>query len=469
MFYHTIWYIFVIVALVAERLGTFGALARLGKRLLVERFGKERWAAIALGALPMLFLAELVVFDRGAARDVARGAISMPITVRDDRVFSLFQGRTGEAIVIGVIAIFQMLCLGRLGADVAWTSSIPLRRLLLGVAAIMSVIAIFPHAMTSGDSYSYVAYSMLGHDAYNPPSTRFPGELGAINDWWGVPVVPSPYGPLWLAFSAMLGDVASTIVGKILVFHLAGLLLVIVTGALLTFKTADTRVGALWFCNPVVYLQFVVNGHNYMAAIALTAGAFLLAPKRPWVATCCATAAGLIKLTFVPIALLALVPIRRPRDRLALAALSVTSSVAISLVWGGPSYVRALQTHIGSHHGDGFGDIFQSANLVLALTATILALSHRRAPRSMVLAFPALGIIAYPWYSAWSLPFAWLEPRLFLVFLAIWPGIAFLIETVFDVLPFDLLAVVALVAIAIALWARALLARAAASAPADVV
>ena len=76
--------------------------------------------------------------------------------------------------------------------------------------------------MSGFDAYAYSGYAKLPHlaDAYAPPATRLSGSFGVVNDVWGTPLVPSYYGPLWVALSKVVAGGAQSLASAIFAFRL---------------------------------------------------------------------------------------------------------------------------------------------------------------------------------------------------------------------------------------------------------
>ncbi|MGH7706969.1 MAG: hypothetical protein ACREM8_00120 [Vulcanimicrobiaceae bacterium] len=437
------FYLLVPISVIAERLGAGVVWHAICVRLDAAIVRRHAVTA-AFVTLPLLLMLQLRVGDSIAVRQSFRGIPKMPIPVIDDRILSLVLSRWVHAELLALFAVGEVLALFVVYANLRSGISKMDRAKLVCAAAAMIAIALAPHALTSADLYTYVGYSLLGTHSYAPPTVVFSTKFAAINAWWGTPIVPAPYGPLWIAIGTLIAAPAATLAGKMLAFRLLGL------GSLLGIAYALRRGGfgpgivALVLVNPFLYVQFVTNGHNDIFAALLAVGAFALVRARPALAWALVVAAGLIKLPFVAIACLVFAPIPDRRRRFALAATAVGASVAISGAWGGGAYLAALRYHIVSHAGSR-----DPVHAVVALGAVGLlaaAFFGRYRPRAGVLAFPALGATIFPWYSIWALPYALLDRRMLAGLLIAWPALGFILESTLDTRPYIVVVLVAIVA-----------------------
>ena len=88
------------------------------------------------------------------------------------------------------------------------------RRSITVVVALSAIFmtAISLHSVvTSVDSYLYVAQGLIWPHQYAPPPVRFAGDDAVLNEIWGMPILPSAYGPLWTPLVALAISGAHTL------------------------------------------------------------------------------------------------------------------------------------------------------------------------------------------------------------------------------------------------------------------
>jgi len=304
--------------------------------------------------------------------------------------------------------------------------------LRVGCAVLLGMSLAAP-ALTSADLYSNVGYALLGGQAYAPPAAHFTGEYSAINQWWGTPMVPAPYGPVWLAIDRLVTGAAPTLLGKLFALRCLCAVLFLCAGSLVFALGLPWRYRVVFFMNPGLAMQFVSNAHNDVVAIvAILSAAVLLRRKRPWPAMAFLVAAGAIKLPYMVLALPVLAGLKPVWQRCAVALLVVVAGGAISWYFGGRAYFDALLTHTGPMSSAAG---WHTGALVVATLLVAFAFFGMRRLQSAVWLLPPIGgfypIFVYPWYLAWGIPYALNRHRNLAYLLVLFPFVAALVDQLF--------------------------------------
>jgi hypothetical protein len=409
---------------------------------------------LGICALPPAFALQVHIFGAIERAQPLAYQTQFPFPVIDDRSPGLIASRGWFAAELCAVVLVQIAALWSVTR--ALTSRGPARAegiLIAIAAAALAAIAFRAPALTSGDMYTYLGYALLGSTAYSPPHAQFPGDFAAINAWWGTPIPPAPYGPLWLAFNAWCLAWASTLSAKVHVLQGIGLAGIVALAALLRACGLKPATCALVLLNPFLYLQFVTNGHNDILPLLLTAAAFAVARKRPFAALPIAIAAGLMKLPFAAIAALAFARSVPPARRIGLAAATAFGALVISLAAGGRPYLNGLSTHAAEGGLGSLPGFVRAPEHVIAAalaTAAICAvLLGKRVPGSAALTLPALAAKLFPWYGTWCLPFALDDDALTARLLLCLPVLGFFLESIVDVWGYALFAAEAVVVLAV--------------------
>ncbi|MDQ6941133.1 MAG: hypothetical protein M3169_01300 [Candidatus Eremiobacteraeota bacterium] len=314
-----------------------------------------------------------------------------------------------------------------------------LERAALGaVAAVMLAIALAAPAMAGFDAYAYAGYAKLPHfaDAYAPPALRLGGSFGVVNDVWGTPLVPSYYGPLWIAISKVVAGGAQSLGSAIFAFRLVEVGALAWIAIVLGAWRRDALFVALFALNPAVYGLYVANAHNDLFAVALILTAVALSRRFPIVAAITVAAAASIKVPFVAAALYVFAGRGSQRTRLGWVVVAVILAAGISVVFGGHAYAADLISRL--HETNAGGRFFQLTAraikiglLLVAGTALAAAFARGIAWRTAGWSFITLGSLAYPWYLIWALPYAALERGALVAFLVLLPFVAAVMEPAF--------------------------------------
>ncbi len=265
-------------------------------------------------------------------------------------------------------------------------------------------------AATSADMYSYVGFTLLGTRAYSPPATAFAGAYGVINIWWHTPLVPAPYGPLWLATADATAALGHSLFTKIVALRILGAFSLLGTAGILTALKVPLRVTALVALNPALVFEFVANVHNDLfAVLLLLAARYATGRGSTRAAILFAVAAGLVKLPFLLFAALAFAPLASPVRRIRAFGISLILGLSASWLIGGRPYYLALYRHTNdSTFGHALSALLGAPLLliVIALLALGLALARGIFIEGFAWALPALSALLHPWYLCWTLPYA---------------------------------------------------------------
>jgi len=197
----------------------------------------------------------------------------------------------------------------------------------------------------------------------------------------------------------------------------------------LRFGTAEIALVAL---NPGLIADFVLDGHNDGAAIALALWALALGRRVPVAGVVLGVLAAGVKLPFLAIGALASAEAKSPAARLAGALLVIAGGVTLSALLGGGAYLAALRATsrlYGAALADPLVDGAHAALALVALAAIALAVLTRRSWPTASWAFVALAAAFFGWYVAWGLPYAAYERRWFAVFAVSLPPLTLLLAT----------------------------------------
>jgi hypothetical protein len=289
-------------------------------------------------------------------------------------------------------------------------------------AVVLSAIGLRAQTMSGDDLYLYIGLALAGPSAYHPDAVPLSGIDAAVSQMWGVPIHPSPYGPLWIALSKLAISGAHSLLAQLMALRWVQILaLVTCAGALVSLKRT-LLLPALLILNPVVYDFYVVDGHNDLTGVAFVLAA-AACRKRLWLAVPLAAAAGLIKLPFIVGAMLAFAAEPTLMRRAIPAAGSAALALVLSFVLVGPDYEWALRQGYLIYGGAIPIEmrVLQILVVAVALFAVAFALTLRRYFAGASWSFLAFGHFAFPWYLAWGAPYAILSEPPVLVFFVTWP------------------------------------------------
>jgi hypothetical protein len=328
-----------------------------------------------------------------------------------------------------------------------------IRVILAFTAIVLGVLAVRSPSMLSSDLYIYVAHAEIAN-AYHPNHIPLPGDSAIINTMWGNPLVPSAYGPLWIAISKIAIAPFPTLAGKLLSLRCMGLIEITLCILLLIGIGISYRAIALTAVNPAMYDSFVSEGHNDLLGIVFILTAALARRKSLPLAMLCVIAAGLIKAPLILIGALVFAAESRAEKRILLGLSSICLGALASVLFGGPWYLHALH-RVNEIYINLYGQFTQPIDIVLHAALTFisvaaigLAIMYRRSIPGAAWSMPALApsFIAAN-YLGWSLPYALLTEEPNLLFLASWPTAAYLLNTDYAMTPFFILLRAVLIAV----------------------
>ena len=330
-------------------------------------------------------------------------------------------------------------------------ASTPVERGAIAVAAAALVlIALGAKTLDGFDLYAYLGYAKLPsvQAAYVPPAVRLPGAFGVANDAWGTPLLVSPYGPLWIALVRLVAGGASTVGSALFAFRLLELVPFGAIVALLALRREGVFV-ALFALNPAIYQLYLANAHSDLLGIAVLLCAFTLARRAPLAAALLVALAGLLKLPLAAFALLVFAGRDKTAVRAGWVGLALALIVAGSLLLAGPAYVHNLifrlhEVHQQSGLNELTGRVIKTALLLVALAALGVAFFRATLWRAASWSFVALSFMVYPWYLAWSLPYAYLQRAALAAFLILCPLAAAMLDIGFPSIGLGQLAMLAM-------------------------
>lgn len=298
----------------------------------------------------------------------------------------------------------------------------------LGFAALIALSMAAP-ASISPDAYAYAGDALLGRNAYHPPNTIFSGEFAAIDRLFHPPLLPAPYGPLWLALDRIVTAPFPALGAKIVALRAFGALCYLGLIAALRGCSLSQRAIAIAAVNPAIAQQYVADAHNDLLGIALVvAAAALVAARRPFAAAGAAVVAALVKLPFVLLALPVFVRVRPTALRYALCASAIVAAVALSWIGGGSDYLRGLTVHVPMAGAVFFGN---AAVTIAALTLLGLAVVTPRRYASALWIFPMMSSYVATWYVTYGLPYALWRRRILAYLLIALPLATILVDAKF--------------------------------------
>ncbi len=343
---------------------------------------------------------------------------------------------TPPAVSLGAesLALLAALLLGALAFALRGVSGgASLDRFSFLCAAIMSAVSLGSRGLTSSDLYAYVAYAERGIGAYHAFAIAPDGPLAIVGHLWVFEMLPAAYGPAWLWIVHALAG-RTSIDTSILVLRLFSVASLVAVLLALRALGLSGKIVALVALDPAIYEQYVVDGHNDLLGIALLLWARVLARRGfPVAAIAAAAAAGACKAPFLALAPLAFFDAPALRTRLTGAGLAVASGVAASLAFGGIAYPRAIATvaAIFPASAEPGGALLPRMTLCATLGLILAAVLARRTGWPGSWSFVSLGSLVFPWYVIWGVPYAVLDPRRAVPFLASFPIAAFALSTTY--------------------------------------
>lgn len=342
----------------------------------------------------------------------ASGAWPIPVV----RWTSGYTVDVAGSLILGIVQSYVLLALSR--ARVRW----------LGIAigcAFMLALSMLSPVLTNADLYAYVGNGLLGRGAYTPPQQVFSGEFAAINHFWGVPVPPMTYGPLWPAIVRLATFFTPTLLGKMLALRALGALMLVLLVLLLRAYGVPTRVLSLVALNPAMHFQFVLNAHNDLLPIVLCVAAAIVVLEWPIAAGAFVAIAALIKAPYAVLALPIFARMRSPADKAVAIAATLVLSAMLSWLAGGMPYLDAIARYGSTAHLAAALHVLAAVAAIALVVAGIAGL--RRIVKGMWL-IPMLGAYVAPWYAIWSLPYALGSRRALTYLLVMFPFASMLVE-----------------------------------------
>ena len=378
-------------------------------RAVIPRVAVPAWSApVWIAALVASYAVQLAIVWYAAATVASTQAwrAALPIGVAEH---GMAHPDAVEAALL-IVAAAQVWLLAGLYRSRPSTAAT-----LLGFAALVALSIVAP-ATISPDAYAYVGDALLGRNAYHPPNAIFPGEFAAIDRLFHPPLLPAPYGPLWIALDRAVTAPFATLGAKIVALRVLGALCYLGLIAALRGCSLAQRAVAVAAVNPAIAQQYVADAHNDLMGIALiVAAAALMAGRRPFAGTGAVVVAALVKLPFVLLALPVFARVRPRTLRYALCAAAFALAIALSWAGGGSEYLRGLTVHVPLA-----GAVFftNAAITVAALALLGLSVVATRRYASAIWIFPMMSSYIATWYITYGLPYA-LERRRILAYLLI--------------------------------------------------
>ena len=382
---------------------------RLPRRALsMPRLPSGVW----VGVLVATYAVQLALVSYGATHGEAYQPwrAHMPLPVID---LAAAHADTLEAAMLltGLLQTCALVALYTTGCSQAF--------LIAGVLALLAMSMAAP-ALTSADVYSNVGYALLGKEAYAPPPRPFATEFWPINAWWGTPMVPSPYGPLWIAIVTAVTAAVPGMLGKILALRALGAFSLAFVAIALRGLGLPRRVLVITLLNPALAMQFVANAHIDAAAVAILACGAASARRFPIAAAASIAVSALIKLPYVVLGLPILIAVKPLPRRIAYGVLAIAAALGISAWVGGSAYLQSLVYHLRVATGYFAWHVAAETIGGLLLIGAMLGLRRLRAGVWLI---PPIGSLhpafVYPWYVIWSFPYA-LARRRVLAYLLLW-------------------------------------------------
>jgi hypothetical protein len=361
-------------------------------------------------------------------------AIAAAVVLAGSYIFELwvYEQRQGVATPIPVFSgtnlslILDSIFILQTGLLVALARVIgrPSRPLVVALSFVAFVMLAFSlnQQNTGGDVVAYVG-STLEANPYDPSHRAFPPNFASVNREWGLPLIPSTYGPLWNAIAKVAVSPFSTLRGKILGFQILGALALISIVATLVRTKAPPAVVALVALNPFLWETYVAEGHNDLLAAAFVIVAARSTRTRSIVILVVAAAA--IKVSFALTGLTTLARIERLRDRVSgFLLIGALATLAIAVV--GPQYPRSVIRVLNLYaHPIPFGDVALRCLTEIAVGCfALVAIIWGRVSWGTGWITIAIGQFPLTNYLCWGLPTA-LVGRGATAFLAALPYAAF--------------------------------------------
>jgi alpha-1,6-mannosyltransferase len=388
---------------------------------------------------------------------------ALPAAARPSGPFRWLSGVVGVDAVhgtalsaVGVAAVALAAAAFAFVLYETWRGEIP-SRTVLWLTVAYHVALLFIPLLFSRDVYSYAYYGRIAAVYHSNPYVATPADyprdaLAAFvgPKWFDTPAV---YGPLWTQASALVARAVDEVAQFIAVFRgiaIAASLATIAFVARLVRRERPHREAfavAILGLNPVVLFQSVASGHNdLLVALSIASALALVYARRNLLATAVLALGTLVKVTaVVPLLLLVLAAVARApaRDRWRVLAAHGGVALGIALLAAAP-FLNTTDPTLGvfelaTHEGwlapsrlfhrlfDAVGgeplELIPRIVFPLVFVAAIVAIGRRLVDGVMetagvgaawgwgLLCLTLLGPVLLPWYVTWTLPLAWLLPR----------------------------------------------------------
>ncbi len=390
--------------------------------------GPAATAIAAVAAIPLLFAIQLWTVAFMAQHQITFCVQHIPFqVVADFNETSGGEAQLWPSLALLAIAAMQTGLLFLIDRD--WDRA-PQSLLAIAVpfaCAILLIEGLLAPAMTSSDSYSYIAYARLGIAASYVPHFQPLSAGQHFFTWCLKGYFPAAYGPGFVAYvGAILANTHST-QSSILILRATNAAWLIALIALVRLSGAPRKTVALLALNSAFFFQYVTNAHNDILPVVLVVAGILLARRSVVAGALLVIAASLFKIPFAAIGSLAFVRLAPSLRRLAIAALTVVASFGLSYAIGGQKYFATLAFH--SRIMASGADRLEIVLTIVALLAIAYALVCQRFHWALSFTMPALAVeILQPWYVAWSLPYALVESEHLSTFLILAPFATLLME-----------------------------------------
>jgi hypothetical protein len=268
----------------------------------------------------------------------------------------------------------------------------------------LAIASLTAPSFISPDPYAYVADAALGRNAYAPPAQPLGGDLFVVNKFFGTPLLPAPYGPLWIAIVAAVTAPAHGLLGKLVALRLLGAASLMALLAALRAAGVPARLLAVAALDPALWSNFVADAHNDLIGIdAIVAAAALLRFAGGSISCALIVVASAIKLPFAVLALPVLAPVSSRQRRAVMGGIVLAASVALSWWGAGAAYFHGLFVHVPAP-----GPVYalNLAVTVTALAALLVAAAGGPRFRSAVWFIGFMSSYIATWYLAYALPYA---------------------------------------------------------------
>ena len=332
-------------------------------------------------------------------------------------------GATLETIV-QVASLAQTALLGTLAFALQHADRRrPVTAIVVLGASVLALEAWFSR-VAGPDIFAYVAFALSAHP-YVPDAIALPGTDATIGHLWGRPLVPCPYGPMWLVLARIAVAPFSTLAAQLFAFRAVGAIAMAgCAGALVAARKPVTA--AIFALDPALWQLYVAEAHNDVVGIAFVLAAVAVRRCTP-AAIVLVALAGAVKLPFLAIGVVVFASAASVRARLVPACVAVVASVALSFAFGGGAYVAAMRltAEIYAHPLTPFEVDLHVALGAIGLGALAAAIVGARFFWGAPWSFVAFGQYPLGQYLGWGIPYAVLDETQGLLYLVLLPTAGF--------------------------------------------